>query len=49
MIMRQIPSYTFDAILDEKVPRTIVLLDLIKQEKEMEEKAYKKAKRKGRK
>tara|TARA_Y100000310_G_scaffold190777_1_gene190769 strand:+ start:503 stop:649 length:147 start_codon:yes stop_codon:yes gene_type:complete len=47
--MRKIPSYTWDLILKEKVPRTIILLNLLTEEFEAEKKAMKKSQRKGRK
>jgi len=47
-IMRNIP-YTWEEMLEELVPRTIITLDLINKEKQREAKAYEKAKRRGKK
>ena len=44
--MRNIPSYTFTLILEEKVPRTMILLELIAEEKKREKKEMEKSKKK---
>lgn len=42
MVMRNIPSYTWETMLQEKVPRTIITAELIVEERQSEEKAMKK-------
>ncbi len=44
--MRNLKAYTWEDVLNEDVPRTIIGLELIKQEKEIEKKGYEKMNRK---
>lgn len=46
--MRHLP-YTWETILNEEVPRTLISIELLNKEKEAEKNAYEKAKNKGRK
>ncbi len=44
--MRHLRAYTWDKILEEKVPLTIISLKLIQREKETEKKEYDRLNRK---
>ena len=46
--MRHLGGYTWESILDEEVPRTMLSLQFLNKEKEREQKEYEKAKRKKR-
>ena len=44
--MRTLPAYKWNDILSEEVPKTLIGLEMIKKEKEAEQKAYDEANRK---
>ena len=46
--MRHLGGYTWEILLNEEVPRTLISIELLNREKEMERKEYEKANRKGR-
>ena len=46
--MRHLGGYTWESLLNEEVPRTLISIELLNGEKEMERKEYEKANRKGR-
>ena len=46
--MRHLGGYTWESILNEEVPRTLISIELLNKEKEAEQREYDKAKRKRR-
>ena len=43
--MRHLGGYTWESLLNEEVPRTLISVDLLNKEKEREQKDMEKAKR----
>ena len=46
--MRHLGGYTWESMLEEEVPRTMVSIELLNREKTREQKEYEKTKRKRR-
>ena len=46
--MRHLGGYTWESILSEEVPRTLISMDLLNKEKERDQREYERAKRKRR-
>ena len=43
--MRHLGGYTWESLLQEEVPRTLISIELLNREKEMERKEYEKSKK----
>ena len=45
LVMRKLPGYTWETMLKERVPRTIISAELISKENKINEKSMKKRKK----